>query len=1227
MTSIRPLSDDVRSSLRSGIFLFDLTRVVEELVFNSLDAGATKVSVFVSVRSCYIKVADDGVGITRDGLTLVGERYATSKLLSLADLNATSGHFGFRGEALASISEVSLLEILTRTFGRANGYRKLLKGCKCLYLGIDDDRKEVGTTVVARDLFHNQPVRRKYMQSSPKKVLQSVKKCMLRLALVRPNVLFKVVDIESEDELLCTHSSSSPLSLLTSGFGVEVSSSLHELQDQDDVIKLSGYISGPCNNFTLKALQYIYINSQFISKGPIHKLLSQLAVRFEHQDSQNAGDKFQNKKRSRSQAYPAYILNLLCPRSLYDLTFEPSKTSVQFRDWTSVLNFIEKAIKNFWGKNITHGGYSNATHVVQAGQPSNEIDNVILAEADIVNRGNQKRKEFFDIFFSTSARLAEDHHCLSDGQVISRSSLGYLPGDAAKFKEKQNKRGFLCQTGYSNFSMDGSFIKCGFTVTKNNCSMWNDNYCLSGRDDFLDGEFAAGEIFTGNVSFDAPRSTKGNKFLEVDDDMLNESSQGALHYGCNELCNDVEIDRDFQKPFLKSCSARGSILHEKALFANDEHEFQIDGFSSKQDLGMCGGRVENLGAHPYPEVVEIFSTSRDSVFLSRASTEETCFPSDSCSLATQMGCRRFVEETCFPSNSSHLELSTLDHYPIFKTPLLETTSWGDDLMTGTDLDVLGGIPRCYKWGGYKKNSDANEKRCNCSCDILYRFNSDQCMRSFGSNRSHFDGAYNCNNLNFTKWPDPRLVKWPNCYDIDSNKLSDILTDESDWLCPVPCGESYQRLSKNRMKKDCVRHLASEKNHERSRRSFSAPPFHKSKRRFNSLNQHLAMMAKRLASQTSSFALKKREADEECPPESFGPSHPSPEEYLLLENNSIVKQKTSTLGYTQQVNSNKEFDWFQSFNSQSNAPFKELTSRKVEDSMDYRTKWRNYSPEIPTRDKALDFHSQDDILDISSGFLHLAGDSLVPETISKNCLQNARVLHQVDKKFIPVVAGRTLAVIDQHAADERIRLEELRQKVLSGEAKTINYLDAEQELVLPEIGYQLLHSYSEQIKDWGWICNVHAQDSKSFKQNLDILNKQPAVVALIAVPCILGVNLNDIDLMEFLQQLADTDGSSTVPPSVVRVLNLKACRGAIMFGDSLLPSECSLIVEELKQTSLCFQCAHGRPTTVPLVNLEALHTQIAKLGPMIGCSNDEWHGLRRHKISVERAAQRSCSSGE
>ncbi|GMP31991.1 hypothetical protein CsSME_00005961 [Camellia sinensis var. sinensis] len=211
--------------------------------------------------------------------------------------------------------------------------------------------------------------------------------------------------------------------------------------------------------------------------------------------------------------------------------------------------------------------------------------------------------------------------------------------------------------------------------------------------------------------------------------------------------------------------------------------------------------------------------------------------------------------------------------------------------------------------------------------------------------------------------------------------------------------------------------------------------------------------------------------------------------------------------------------------------------------------------------------------------------------------------------------------ESHAADERIRLEELRQKVLSGEMKTVTYLDTEQKLVLPEIGYQLLHNYADQIQNWGWLCNIRSLGSR----NLNLLHRQPTVVTLNAVPCIVGVNLTDVDLLEFLQQLADTDGSSTIPPSVHRVLNSKACRGAIMFGDTLLPSECSLIVEELKQTSLCFQCAHGRPTTVPLVNLEAFHKQIAKLGLWNGGSNELWHGLHQHEPSLERAAQRLSSA--
>ena len=85
------------------------------------------------------------------------------------------------------------------------------------------------------------------------------------------------------------------------------------------------------------------------------------------------------------------------------------------------------------------------------------------------------------------------------------------------------------------------------------------------------------------------------------------------------------------------------------------------------------------------------------------------------------------------------------------------------------------------------------------------------------------------------------------------------------------------------------------------------------------------------------------------------------------------------------------------------------------------------------------------------------------------------------------------------------------------------------------------------------------------------------------------------LQVYLHQLADTHGSAVLPPAVIRILNAKACRSAIMFGDPLLPSECAELVSALKATQLCFSCAHGRPTMAPLVNLQALRNQISMRG--------------------------------
>ncbi|XP_068468695.1 DNA mismatch repair protein MLH3 isoform X3 [Phaseolus vulgaris] len=1279
MASIKPLPETVRSSLRSGIFLFDFTRVVEELVFNSLDARATKVSVFVSIGKCCLKVVDDGSGITRDGLELVGERYATSKFLNLVDLNVTSENFGFRGEALASISDVSVLEIVTRTHGRPNGYQKVLKGCKCLYLGIDDDRKEVGTTVVVRDLFYNQPVRRKCILSSPNKVLQSIKKCVMRLALVRPNISFKVVDIEREDELFCTHSASSPLSLVTSGFGVEVTSSLHYLEVENDIIKLSGYISNPCNTLNMKVLQYVYVNSQFVCKGPIHKLLNQLAIRFEHLKSWNTDNEFRNKKRSRCQTGPAYLLNLTCPRSMYDLAFEPSKTYVKFKDWTPILNFIEKVIKQFWEENI-----ASVEPIIQAAymvedQQEKAYVNIISDESDISKFRNQNRKDCLDLFFSTSDKLIEGNYHQSNREDV-RTSIGYM--EAAMFKEKQSIGDSLFQTGYSgNLLDDDSHAKCISTVTRrpNGLLMRDSSSSLKGDNLFYD-EIPAIESLNDCVPFHAPSSSHGRKFHK-EADVNSETFQDDLHFNCNEYSYDVNINGDLQKSFLKGCSTLGSILHKKDFFVkndgyeiqtdsfcskrntgedcisgkdlndvpfdepssshgrkfhkgadvisesfqddlhynydgysydvdingdlqkpfirgcstlgsilpkkdlsvNDKYELQTDSFCSKKNTGEDYRSGKDLYVHPYPEVKKKLKMSKNSDFLERELAEENCLPSDLCYSASRIG----------SSESDDLS-SNFECHPLYPKSSSQAHALG--FYRTTDIkDDLGGESRCFKWVHHKKRLDERENEFNFSYNMSWNTNQHHSASSYANIGFNFDVAGDSGEI-FNK-----RVDCPDFSDIYSTKRSDMLNKELDWLLPKSCFKSCKRPNKNKGKTDQFRNSILEGNHERSRRSISAPPFYRSKRRFFSLNHPSEIKAKRQIDRVYNPAFNHGEASNskyhQQPPVAH---HQSTKDLLLQEFKINVKQTSEVLG-AMQVNDITEIEELESFNIQNSAPIGELCSKDVQDSIDFGTKWRNCSPNITKNDKPANIECRNNILDISSGFLHLAGDSLIPETISKKCLEDSKVLHQVDKKFIPVVAGRTLAVIDQHAADERIRLEDLRQKVLSGEAKTVTYLHAELELVLPEIGYQLLHSYSEQIKDWGWICNIHAKNSESFRRNLDIIKRQQTTITLIA--------------------LADTDGSSTMPPSVIRVLNSKACRGAIMFGDSLLPSECSLLVEELKHTSLCFQCAHGRPTTVPLVNLEALHNQIAKLRLMNESSSDEWHGLHKHKVCVERVVQR------
>ncbi|CAL5373374.1 unnamed protein product [Camellia sinensis] len=1121
MRDIKHLPEAVRSSVRSGIVLFNLTRIVEELIFNSLDARATKVSVAVGVGTHYIKVVDNGCGITWDGLVLLGERYATSKVDQLANINAISGSFGYRGEALSSISDVSLLEVITKAHGRPNGYREVMKGCKCLYLGIDDGRQDVGTTgsfCISFDLLSKnslgslQSLFGIYFTTNQfgGSISNLVKKCVLRIAIVHPKVFFEVVDIESEDELFCTTPSSSPLSLLTSGFGIEIFSSLHELNVSDGVLKLSGYMSSPRDTSFVKACQFVCIRE-------VDYLVSVQRV---------ANMKLQNGKRRNSSSRGTVM-------SEEDNTWrEGDDVSSPEKDLPEKYEIAKRRCR-MYNHRASFGLLSP-----QLEMPTEESDHMF----------HWKDNRF-------SCQDASEH---------------------------QIRLGSLYQTDYSFQLCDGLLAPSRVTVNQKSASYLQatDHNVFSSEDHFL-----------GNKFFGEKRSSERTDYIlgsrledahfNVDASISNGFNVSALSPDCFEIGDDVDKISEDLKPFLHNCSCRRSLPVDGASPASSEgFDFRINGFGAKR---------KSLEPNDWVCVGEIDDNNQRFDFLpgtlwqdEAASAWSSPGPMSKCDVLTGLD---------FLSRDS-----------------IESSAIGGECLAGENDLPPDSIARVGEF--FSSRQSLKSEWSSVMSDPLFRTKSQNVDNFFDENalerRIKYDNRYD--------YLAERVVKDRGFYFDDSLRKSSSQEDFStsfanmcsEWLCLDSHGKYNANCSA------VTSHHISSAIYDvrRPKRSHSTPPFYSGKKKFFTLNTHLAMEAKKLKAQAI--------------------------------NNAPTSQETSGLKHPQQ--SSSECQLYSEPNSVEDPLIytRYCTLKESHDPLDSGLKWQKSCLRTARGDKLHNLHNESNILDVSSGILHLAGDSLVPESINKNCLEDAKVLQQVDKKFIPIVGGGVLAIIDQvtlqmkgSAWKNYVRrqnafvvqtFENDKSSVANRLVKFIGAIWRNEDshlprYFLPEIGYQLLHNYADQIQNWGWLCNIRSLGSR----NLNLLHRQPTVVTLNAVLCIVGVNLTDVDLLEFLQQLADTDGSSTIPPSVHRVLNSKACRGAIMFGDTLLPSECSLIVEELKQTSLCFQCAHGRPTTVPLVNLEALHKQIAKLGLWNGGSNELWHGLHQHEPSLERAAQRLSSA--
>jgi DNA mismatch repair protein MutL len=333
---IRVLSDNVANKIAAGEVVERPASVVKELLENSLDAGATSISVEIeSGGRRLIRVADDGCGMLRDDALLAFERHATSKLHDVHDLLSIAT-LGFRGEALPSIASVSRLLLETRSSDEQTGTRVEIAGGKIL--SCEEIARGGGTAISIRDLFYNVPARRKFLRSEQTEMAH-IASLVTHYSLAHPD---KTFDLRSGGTNLLQ---ATPVDTLRERvfqvFGSQILGDLIDLgerestlpaQDPDEEPKrycVRGFVSRPQVQKNNRNSIFIFVNGRLIRDRLILHALSAA---------------YHNLMPP--SCFPFALLFLDCDNEEVDVNVHPSKTEVRFRHQSWVHDFVRDSVRD-----------------------------------------------------------------------------------------------------------------------------------------------------------------------------------------------------------------------------------------------------------------------------------------------------------------------------------------------------------------------------------------------------------------------------------------------------------------------------------------------------------------------------------------------------------------------------------------------------------------------------------------------------------------------------------------------------------------------------------------------------------------------------------------------------------------------------------------------------------------------------------------------------------------
>jgi len=340
--------------------------VVKEMVENSIDAGATNITVEIKNGGIsYIRVSDNGKGIASDDLEIAFERHATSKIRSAADLDVVKS-MGFRGEALASIAAIANVELISKTANQEIGYKVLVEGGNIL--AKEEAGCPTGTTITVRNLFFNTPVRYKFLK---KDYTESgyIEDVMTRIALVHPEISIKLIN--TGKTVIQTNGNGDLKTVVYSIYGKDIAEQILNVDYQYDDIKITGVLGKPEIARSNRSHQMFFINERHVKDRILQSATEQAF-----------------KGLIPLGKFAFLSLNIEMNPSEVDVNVHPAKLEVRFANEDKMFKAVYHAVKDTLLK-----GNMEANTIYQKGEITNIATSIQKNENINIENANEKEEE------------------------------------------------------------------------------------------------------------------------------------------------------------------------------------------------------------------------------------------------------------------------------------------------------------------------------------------------------------------------------------------------------------------------------------------------------------------------------------------------------------------------------------------------------------------------------------------------------------------------------------------------------------------------------------------------------------------------------------------------------------------------------------------------------------------------------------------------------------------